>query len=326
MMRHLRVLIYVCAIAAGVLIHTSGFAQGSPLIQAPITTGACATWASSYKITSTSGACNTGTVTSITAGVGLTGGVISSTGTVALDLTRVFTSGATGLVPASGGGTVKYLRADGTWQTAITAINFGNGLLGGMVTTTGAISIDPSFLFTNISSGLVPASGGGAANFLRADGTWVAPAGTGVSSFTAGTTGLTPSSPTTGAIVLGGVLVTANGGTNCAAASGTCLDNITGFSATGFMRRTGAGTYTFTAPTGTGSVVLATSPALTEPLTTPSSVSGLTACVSGLDGARSFVTDSTVVAAANFGAAVAGTGANHVPVYCDGGTATWRIG
>ena len=39
----------------------------------------------------------------------------------------------------------------------------------------------------------------------------------------------------------------ANGGTNCSAASGTCLDNITGFSSTGFIKRTGAGTYTFTA-------------------------------------------------------------------------------
>ncbi|WGS23379.1 MULTISPECIES: hypothetical protein [unclassified Bradyrhizobium] len=40
------------------------------------------------------------------------------------------------------------------------------------------------------------------------------------------------------------------GGTNCAAASGTCLDNITGFATNGMMVRTGAGTYTFTNPTG----------------------------------------------------------------------------
>lgn len=35
------------------------------------------------------------------------------------------------------------------------------------------------------------------------------------------------------------------GGTNCAAASGTCLDNITGFASTGLINRTGAGTYAF---------------------------------------------------------------------------------
>jgi hypothetical protein len=42
-------------------------------------------------------------------------------------------------------------------------------------------------------------------------------------------------------------LPVSQGGDNCSAASGTCLDNITGFSSTGFIKRTGAGTYTFTA-------------------------------------------------------------------------------
>lgn len=36
-----------------------------------------------------------------------------------------------------------------------------------------------------------------------------------------------------------------SGGTNCSAASGTCLDNITGFASTGFLTRTGSGTYAF---------------------------------------------------------------------------------
>lgn len=39
----------------------------------------------------------------------------------------------------------------------------------------------------------------------------------------------------------------ASGGTNSAAASGTALDNITGFSGTGFLTRTGAGAYSFVA-------------------------------------------------------------------------------
>lgn len=42
-----------------------------------------------------------------------------------------------------------------------------------------------------------------------------------------------------------GTLGTAAGGTNCAVASGTCLDNITAFSSTGFLQRTGTGTYAF---------------------------------------------------------------------------------
>lgn len=45
------------------------------------------------------------------------------------------------------------------------------------------------------------------------------------------------------------------------------------------------------------------------------------------DGMRCFVTDALVTAAGNFGAAIAaGGGANHVPVYYDGGGSTWRIG
>lgn len=42
-----------------------------------------------------------------------------------------------------------------------------------------------------------------------------------------------------------GTLGVFGGGTNCAAASGTCLDNITGFGSTGYINRTGAGTYAF---------------------------------------------------------------------------------
>jgi hypothetical protein len=44
-----------------------------------------------------------------------TGNVEELTGTVATTLLDVFTSGAKGLAPASGGGTTNFLRADGTW-------------------------------------------------------------------------------------------------------------------------------------------------------------------------------------------------------------------
>lgn len=42
-----------------------------------------------------------------------------------------------------------------------------------------------------------------------------------------------------------GTLGIAGGGTNCTVASGTCLDNITGFAGTGFLQRTAPGTYSF---------------------------------------------------------------------------------
>lgn len=56
-----------------------------------------------------------------------------------------------------------------------------------------------------------------------------------------------------------GTLGVSGGGTNCSAASGTCLDNIGGFSSTGFMQRTGAGTYAFntTVPVSGGGTALA---------------------------------------------------------------------
>lgn len=38
--------------------------------------------------------------------------------------------------------------------------------------------------FTNTTEGVVPASGGGTTNFLRADGTWATPAGGGGSGLT----------------------------------------------------------------------------------------------------------------------------------------------
>lgn len=47
------------------------------------------------------------------------------------------------------------------------------------------------------------------------------------------------------AAALTGVVPVANGGTNSSSAGGTSLDNITGFASTGFLTRTGAGTYAF---------------------------------------------------------------------------------
>lgn len=49
-----------------------------------------------------------------------------------------------------------------------------------------------------------------------------------------------------------GTLGVFGGGTACSTASGTCLDNITGFSSTGFMFRSGGGSYTFANPIPVG--------------------------------------------------------------------------
>jgi hypothetical protein len=73
---------------------------------------------------------------------------------------------------------------------------------------------------------------------------------------TAGQTAVS-TGPTTAAVwanvsaaALTGIAPVANGGTNCSTASGTCLDNISGFSGTGFLSRTGAGAYSFQTTVG----------------------------------------------------------------------------
>lgn len=83
---------------------------------------------------------------------------------------------------------------------------------------------------------------------------------------TPGTTGLPWVSNGAGVDPAYQVLGIAGGGTNCSAASGTCLDNISGFSSTGFIQRTGPGAYSFFTSTGSGTVVaLQTSPSLITP-------------------------------------------------------------
>jgi hypothetical protein len=74
--------------------------------------------------------------------------------------------------------------------------------------------------------------------------------------------------------------------------------------------------------TRTGAVTLEATDIVTADGVTP--VAGLPA--SPTDGQRSFVTDSTVAAAGNFGAIVVGGGSNHVPVYYEAGTPAWRVG
>lgn len=56
----------------------------------------------------------------------------------------------------------------------------------------------------------------------------------------------------------------------------------------------------------------------------PCTVANLPGAAAAYIGLKMMVTDGSVVASGNFGAIVAGSGANKVPVYCDG--TNWRIG
>ena len=55
-----------------------------------------------------------GAISSITAGTGLTGGTITTTGTLALDLTKTFLTTTNGLVPAPAAVTGRFLADDGS--------------------------------------------------------------------------------------------------------------------------------------------------------------------------------------------------------------------
>jgi len=74
----------------------------------------------------------------------------------------------TALAALTGTNVIYYRSAANTWS----AITIGTGL------TFSAGTLDAP-VFTSGAKGEVPASGGGTANFLRADGTWAAPAGGG---------------------------------------------------------------------------------------------------------------------------------------------------
>jgi hypothetical protein len=107
-----------------------------------------------------------------------------------------------------------------TTGTGVTSVDSGTGLTGGPITSTGVISIADttvtagSYTSANITvnaQGQITAAANGAAG--------------GVTSFSAGTTGFTPSSTSTGAITLAGTLNVANGGTGATTLSGYLFGN-----------------------------------------------------------------------------------------------------
>jgi len=98
-------------------------------------------------------------------------------------------------------------------------------------------------------------------------------AAAGVTSFSAGTTGFTPSTATTGAVTLAGTLGTANGGTGLTTftAANNAIYSTSASAVTAGTLPVLAGGTGVTTSTGTGSNVLSTSPVLTTPnLGTPS--------------------------------------------------------
>ena len=133
----------------------------------------------------------------------------------------VVPSGTTGQRGSSTLGNIRYNSTtglfegyNGTWTafasgSGVTSITTGTGLTGGPITSTGTISLADTAVtpgaYTNANltvdqQGRITLASSGAAG--------------GVTTFSAGTTGFTPSTATSGAITLAGTLAVANGGTN----------------------------------------------------------------------------------------------------------------
>ena len=144
-----------------------------------------------------------GTVTSVgvsssganSSSITISGSPVTSSGNITIT-PNTFTSGAPGVVPASGGSSANFLRADGVWTAppvngTVTSVGLTSSggsagaitVSGSPITSSGAITIIPN-QFTSGAPGVVPASGGGTTNYLRADGTWSPSSGVQLSDFT----------------------------------------------------------------------------------------------------------------------------------------------
>jgi hypothetical protein len=193
------------------------------------------------------------------------GGIVYSTASALGILSGTATAGQ---LLASGSSTTPAWTTS-TFPTSTVAIN--SLLYASSANTWAALATANSSVLTTNSSG-VPS--------------WAALSTIGVTSFSAGTTGFTPSSGTAGAITLAGTLSAANGGTGVANNAASTL-TITGnfgttltVSGTTSLTLPTSGTVTALGNTTTGSgttLVLSTAPTFTTSITTPLVYGGTTA-------------------------------------------------
>ena len=239
--------------------------------------------ASFVKMTA-SGTFSLDTATYLTANQTITlSGDVSGSGTTAIT-TAIGTNKVTNAMLAQ--------IATGTFHARLTA---GTGNVETLTGTQATTLLD---VFSSTLKGLAPASGGGTTNFLRADGTWAAPATGGTGTVTSvsvvsanGFAGTVATATTTPAITLttsitgilkgnGTAISAATSGTDYQAPS-TNLTSLSGltFVSTSFVKMTAAGTFAldttaYTANTGTVTSVAMTVPTGLSIAGTPITTSG----------------------------------------------------
>jgi hypothetical protein len=153
-----------------------------------------------------SNSASSGTVSSVAATVpaflSIAGSPITTSGTLAITYSGTalpVANGGTGLTSGTSGGVLAY-TATGTLASSGALTQYG-------VVIGGGAGAAPTSTAVGTATHVLTSNGAGVAP------TFQAPAASGVTTFTAGTTGFTPSSATSGAVTLAGTLATTNGGT-----------------------------------------------------------------------------------------------------------------
>lgn len=311
---------------------TAGFGVVAPGTTGQVltaNTGAAPTWSSLSAFgVSTIGFGTTGlTPSSATGGAVTVAGTlnVANGGTGATSLTNngvVYGTGTTAVGTVAVGTTGQVLTANTgsppTWTTLstdVTTLSFGSTGLTPSTPTNGAVVVAGTLDVDNggtgatslANNGVLYGTGTTAVGVVAAGTTgqvltattggaptWAAPTASGVSSFSFGTTGLSPNTPTTGAVVATGVLNTANGGTGASSLSNN-----------GVLYGTGAGAVGAVAAGTTGQVLTATTGSAP---TWDSVVNSLSFGTTGL--LPSSATTGAVTATGTLVAANGGTGNN----------------